>query len=1018
MKKSRLRMSPVFWLCTLCVLGTVLWADGASGNGVTVMPVSPTECPEELTVCPVITLCPSMTTQCPAMETSCPAVPTICPLLETMCPGRGTICPEADTVCPALPTFCVEVATVCPLAATICPEFSTVCPESATTCPEAETTCPAVATSCPATETTCAPVETACPLADTICPPTDTQCPAEDTQCPAADTLCPHIPTICPEAVPSVTDLTAELVPFAAPIAAVTASGEYGPGFTTAEATDSEPATYWSTPARPAPQAEFLQLDLGGPVMIDGVSLLPSAQYPYLFPGQFTLAVSDDGSTWTTIADEAAYTPAAGAWYTVNFEARPLRYVRFSAATLPYRPGICYLQVAEFVASMRKVVLSWTSTGGVEYEARCTAAGPIASEADWAAASAITGLPVPAAEGTPESVSIDLIMLPAEDVVYYNVRARKFAGGALSDPSNSPSLDMPDKSPGAITDLAVGFSAIDSLVVTFTATGDDWLVGTAAEYDLRYSTAPITEATWGDATPVSGLPAPKPAGSPEGFVVSGLDEDTFYYLAIKARDDRGYESPISNVATGKTGDLTPPSAVTTLTAGAVNCGELAELEVLWLYTSGDYSEDFTAANMVDDVEMTYWSTPERLTPQPEYVVMDLGDAETVDALRLLPSWQYPDLFPAEFTVETSTDNQVWTPAGGVSDYVGRAGVWFETRFPGRNVRYIRVSIAETLYWKYGQFWIQIAEAQVIGRSCYAQPVAFDSSGEWGPDFTNDQVSDGRRDNYWSTPARIAPQPEHMTLDLGTVGPLTMVRLLPSRLFPDLFPRTFAIELSVDGSTWTQVAYEANYTARRHVWYEVSFTAQDARYVRLSIGATMLYAPANVYYIQVGEFRAYRPFRYCAELSWRAPSDTAGRGAVSSYDIRARSIAPVTDANWASATPLTGEPVPEPPGTVQWMLSEFSDLPRCREVFFGLKSLDDAGFLSALSNSPSIDTPSSLLGDINCDCRVNILDLIIIRNKLGQDPYVGSNFHCDVNMDRRINILDLIMVRNHLSEKCP
>ena len=71
-------------------------------------------------------------------------------------------------------------------------------------------------------------------------------------------------------------------------------------------------------------------------------------------------------------------------------------------------------------------------------------------------------------------------------------------------------------------------------------------------------------------------------------------------------------------------------------------------------------------------------------------------------------------------------------------------------------------------------------------------------------------------------------------------------------------------------------------------------------------------------------------------------------------------------------------------------------------------------------SPAIYWPSPwpILGDTNGDCRVNILDLIFIRNKLNQPVGTGDNWKADVNEDTRINILDLIFVRNKLNTQCP
>ena len=61
---------------------------------------------------------------------------------------------------------------------------------------------------------------------------------------------------------------------------------------------------------------------------------------------------------------------------------------------------------------------------------------------------------------------------------------------------------------------------------------------------------------------------------------------------------------------------------------------------------------------------------------------------------------------------------------------------------------------------------------------------------------------------------------------------------------------------------------------------------------------------------------------------------------------------------------------------------------------------------------------SLPGDVNGDCVVSILDMLRIRDRLGQDPAVADNWNADVNGDTKINILDLIYVRNRLNNACP
>jgi len=68
----------------------------------------------------------------------------------------------------------------------------------------------------------------------------------------------------------------------------------------------------------------------------------------------------------------------------------------------------------------------------------------------------------------------------------------------------------------------------------------------------------------------------------------------------------------------------------------------------------------------------------------------------------------------------------------------------------------------------------------------------------------------------------------------------------------------------------------------------------------------------------------------------------------------------------------------------------------------------------IQNIPfTIVAPPSLEGDANGDGKVNILDLIYVRNRLGQDPESGDNSTADANNDGKINVLDLIYVRNRL-----
>lgn len=94
----------------------------------------------------------------------------------------------------------------------------------------------------------------------------------------------------------------------------------------------------------------------------------------------------------------------------------------------------------------------------------------------------------------------------------------------------------------------------------------------------------------------------------------------------------------------------------------------------------------------------------------------------------------------------------------------------------------------------------------------------------------------------------------------------------------------------------------------------------------------------------------------ATLAWTAVGDDSLTGTATSYDVR-YSTAPITIANFASATAVTGVSAPSVAGTAQSVVVR--GLSRQGTYYFALRTTDDSGNVSALSNVPSASTTDTL-----------------------------------------------------------
>ena len=104
-----------------------------------------------------------------------------------------------------------------------------------------------------------------------------------------------------------------------------------------------------------------------------------------------------------------------------------------------------------------------------------------------------------------------------------------------------------------------------TIQLTWMTPGDDDDQGTASQYDIYYSSNSFDENSLATATALSGAPAPLIAGSLQTLIIGSLPGESYYYFAIRARDESGNTGALSDVVEITTMSIAP-SPVTNLLA--------------------------------------------------------------------------------------------------------------------------------------------------------------------------------------------------------------------------------------------------------------------------------------------------------------------------------------------------------------------------------------------------------------------------------------------------------------------
>jgi len=182
-------------------------------------------------------------------------------------------------------------------------------------------------------------------------------------------------------------------------------------------------------------------------------------------------------------------------------------------------------------------------------------------------------------------------------ITLLSVKITKNKNKITITPDNAPG-PTDSTAPTAISNLVSSNTSQTQTTLTWTAPGDDGNTGKAAFYDLRYSTATITEGNWGAALKISGEPFPDNAGTSQSITVPNLQPGKTYYFAVKTTDESGNTSPLSNAVQVTTEAATVPNS-----ADLNNDGVVDEKDLLIMKNSFNTSQisngDLTNDGIID-----------------------------------------------------------------------------------------------------------------------------------------------------------------------------------------------------------------------------------------------------------------------------------------------------------------------------------------------------------------------------------------------------------------------------------
>ena len=720
-------------------------------------------------------------------------------------------------------------------------------------------------------------------------------------------------------------------------------------------------------------------------------------------------------------------------------------------------------------ATSGSITLNWTAVGddgttgtASSYSIKYLANIPI-TDSNFASATSITA-PTPTLAGTQQTVTVN--SLNASTVYYFALKVTDDATltSSISNIVNAQTLASADVTvPAQITTLTTSGATTTSMVLTWTAVGDDGTTGTAAIYDIRYMAgAPITSSNFSSATPyTTGVPSPAVSGTQQTVTVNGLTANTLYYFAMKAADEVPNTSLFSNVASGQTqiGDITAPAQITTLATGSITTtsitltwtavgddsatGTVTSYEIRYSNTQIT-SSNFTSAIQVSGPIPTAAGTQQTvtvnsLTPNTLYYFA-MKSADEVPNISILSNiasgqTQTPDTTaPAVLNTllaASATQTSVtltWTSVGD-DGTTGTAASY--------ELRYATYSISSSNFANTLRYTTNVPTPAIAGT---LQTVTVNNLSAgiqyWFAMKVADEIPNT---SGLSNVANIQTQSS-----VDTTAPAQITSLAVSTYTATTATLRWTA-VGDDGTTGTANSYDikyatynitsSNFTNATSCIGEPTPTVSGTNQIFLVNGlsaSTMYYFAmkvsdeypnssvlSNVASVQTAippdttapadilNLAASNPTSGSVNLTWTSVGDDGNSGTAAGYDIRYMEGVAISSSNWSVAIQVTGEPTPKVSGNPESFT--VNQLTSNTQYYFAIKAGDESSNWSSISNSPNAQTLTST--DITSPATINTLtvnnsattstSITLTWTSVGDDGTTGTATEYDIRYSNEI-----------------